>query len=291
MQGDHAAARRTLLAAVAKGRLPDGQHGLVEIGRIIDDDRVLAAHLAHDLLDEGLAGLRIAGDFQDPQADLLRTREGDQGHAGIADEHIAHFAARGGKILQDLAGHAGLPEDFAKQPGNAAGLRRRLDDGRVARDQRGRGHAGTDRQGEVPGTDDRGHAAGLVPLVVQFAHETAQALGLEEADGQAGVILAEVDGLADVGIGFAPGLARLANHHGGQPIAAAAHRGGGLDEDLRAFQGRAIAPCGKGLGGGGDGLPAGIRADGRDLGHVQPRPPLQQTAAADLPGKSRAKAR
>ena len=63
VQGDHAAARRTLLAAVAKGRLPDGQHGLVEIGRFIDDDRVLAAHLADDFLDEGLAGLRVGRPF------------------------------------------------------------------------------------------------------------------------------------------------------------------------------------------------------------------------------------
>ena len=221
-QGDHAAACRTFLAAIAKGRLPNGQHGLVEIGRLIDDDRVLAAHLADDFLHEALPGLRIAGDFQDPQADLLRAREGDQGHARIADEHVAHFAALGGKILQGVARHSGLPEDFAEQPGNAAGLRRGLDDGRVARHQRGSGHAGADGQGEIPGTDDRGHAAGLMPVVIQFAHETAEPLRLEEADGHAGVKFAEVDGLADVGIGLAPGLARLANHHGGQPIAVAA---------------------------------------------------------------------
>ena len=134
--------------------------------------------------------------------------------------------------------------------------------------KRGGGHAGTDGQGKVPGADDRGHAAGLMPLVVQFAHEPAQPAGLEQPDGHAGVILAEVDGLADVGIGLAPGLARLANHHGGQPIAAAAHRGGGLQRGSAAVQGLAIAPGRKGLGGRGDGLLAGIRADGRDLGHV-----------------------
>ena len=78
------------------------QHRLVEIGRFVDDDRVLAAHLADDFLDEGLAGLRVAGHFQDPQADLLRSRKGDQGHARIADQHVAHFAARAGQELQAL---------------------------------------------------------------------------------------------------------------------------------------------------------------------------------------------
>ena len=61
VQGDHPAARGAFLAAVAEGRLPDAQHGLVEIGRVVDDDRVLAAHLAHDFLDECLVGLRVAG--------------------------------------------------------------------------------------------------------------------------------------------------------------------------------------------------------------------------------------
>ncbi len=170
--------------------------------------------------------------------------------------------------MQHVAGHAGLPEDFAEQPGNAAGLRRGLDDGRVARHQGGGGHAAADGQREIPGTDDRGHAAGLIPVVVQLAHEPTQPLRLEEPDGLAGVIFAEVDGLADVGVGLAPGLARLANHHGGQPIAVAADRGGRLQDDLRAFQLGAVAPGGKGGGRRGDRLPAGIRTDRSNLGHA-----------------------
>ena len=148
-----------------------------------------------------------------------------------------------------------------------ARLRRRLDDGRIARDQRGGGHAGADGQGEIPGTDDGGHAAGLIRLMVQLAHETAQSLWLEQANGNPGIVLAEVDGLADVGIGLAPGLASLANHYGGQFVPAPPHRGSGSNEDLRAIQGLAIAPGRKGLGSRSDRIPTSVRADGQDPWH------------------------
>ena len=169
---------------------------------------------------------------------------------GSRTRHVAHHRGR------RRAGIAGRP------PGTPACQRmshisramprvcdRRLDDGRVARHQRGGGHAGADGQGEVPGADDRGHAAGLVPLVVQLADEPAQARrGWNSADGHAGVILAEVDGLADVGVGLAPGLARLANHHGrparrgGRASARRPRRGSPRRSKAR------VAPGGKGRG-------------------------------------------
>ena len=66
VQHDRPAARRAFLAAVAEGRLADAQHGLVQVGRFVDDDRVLAAHLADDLLDERLGRLgRVAGRRRD----------------------------------------------------------------------------------------------------------------------------------------------------------------------------------------------------------------------------------
>ena len=79
-----------------------------------------------------------------------------------------------------------------------------------------------------------------------LAHESAQALRLEEADGHAGVELAEVDGLADVGVGLAPGFARLADHDPGQLVAPAAQDRRGPHQDRRAVRRLAIAPGGKG---------------------------------------------
>ena len=50
-----------------------------------------------------------------------------------------------------------------------------------------------------------------MPLLVKFAGKAAELGGLEQAYRLAGVILGEVDGLADVGIGLRPGLAALAD--------------------------------------------------------------------------------
>ena len=93
-----------------------------------------------------------------------------------------------------------------------------------------------------------------MPLVVQLADELPQPLRREQADGRAGVVLAEVDGLAGVGVGLAPRLAGLADHDGRQLVAAIAHQRRRLDEHLRPFQRIAIAPSRKRGRRGGDRL-------------------------------------
>jgi hypothetical protein len=104
--------------------------------------------------------------------------------------------------------------------GDAGRLLGGLDDDGVARDQRGDGHAAADRQREVPGADDDGDAARLVPLLVELADEPPERLRARRGmGGQAGVVLAEVDGLADIGVGLAPGLAGLLDHDAGEPVA------------------------------------------------------------------------
>ena len=50
---------------------------------------------------------------------------------------------------------------------------------------------------------------GLVPGLVELADERPEALLSEQGHGAAGVVLAEVDRLADVAVGVAPGLAVL----------------------------------------------------------------------------------
>ena len=48
---DHAAARRTFLAGVAEGAGDDAMNRLVQVGVVVDDDGVFAAHLGDDALD------------------------------------------------------------------------------------------------------------------------------------------------------------------------------------------------------------------------------------------------
>jgi hypothetical protein len=48
---DRARTRRTLLPRVPERALHNAAHGLVEVGVVVDNDGILAAHLAHDALD------------------------------------------------------------------------------------------------------------------------------------------------------------------------------------------------------------------------------------------------
>ena len=154
-------------------------------------------------------------------------------------------AARAGQEMQHVAGHAGLPEDFAHRLGDAAGLRRGLHQRRVAHHQRGGGHAAADRQREVPGLMTEATPRGWCHWWFNSPTNCPNRCGWNRRTAVAGVILAEVDGLAGVGVGLAPRLAGLADHDGRQFVAAIAHQRRRLEDHLRAFQRIAIAPGGK----------------------------------------------
>ena len=133
--------------------MPHAEDGLVQIGRIVDDNGILAAHLADDLLDERLALGRFAGRAENTEPDLLRSGEGDHGHLRIVDQQVADGAAGAGEELQHVGRQARLPQNLAHRPGDAAGLRRRLDHGRIAG-----GHAAV----VMPQQIDRGKFQGLM---------------------------------------------------------------------------------------------------------------------------------
>ena len=75
----------------------------------------------------------------------------------------------------------------------------------VARDERGGDHPGRDGQREVPRRDHRRHAAPGRSGGCARPAATARARGLAvESQDLAGIVLAEVDGLAHVGVGLGP---------------------------------------------------------------------------------------
>ncbi len=86
LQHDDPRAGRAFLARVAERALNHAHHGLVEVGVVIDNDRVLAAHLGDHALDMVLAGPGVGGLAIDQQADIARARESDQVNAGMVDE-------------------------------------------------------------------------------------------------------------------------------------------------------------------------------------------------------------
>ena len=68
VDGDQAAHGRALLAAepVAAGHRRSS--GVVEIGGLVDDEGILAAHLEANLLDPELAGMNCGGSLVYPNA-------------------------------------------------------------------------------------------------------------------------------------------------------------------------------------------------------------------------------
>ena len=80
-------AGRALLPLIAERTADDAEHGFVEIGVVVDDDRVLASHLGDHALHPAIAR---GGDFGRPgvdrQADRARAGEGDQRDVGMLDQ-------------------------------------------------------------------------------------------------------------------------------------------------------------------------------------------------------------
>ncbi len=97
--------------------------------------------------------------------------------AGVLDQRLADLAAGPGQVLHDAGGHARLAQDLARaraaMSGDwAAGLRM----AQLPAARAPAAHAADDRQGEVPGRDDRGHAAAFAQVLVVLAQHVAQHL-------------------------------------------------------------------------------------------------------------------
>jgi hypothetical protein len=115
---------------------------------------------------------------------------------------------------------------------------------RVAGGQRGGGHAERDGDREVPRGDDRADAARDVGQLVALAGRLQQRRAvLLQVDGGAGVVLEEVDRLADVGVGLRPGLGALAYGQRREPRPVGAQDRRGAHEDLRPPGDRRLAPA------------------------------------------------
>ena len=105
-----------------------------------------------------------------------------------------------------------------------------------------RRHAAGDGEREVPRADDGAHAARLDTLLVVLADELAQPPRLEEVDSLACVKLAEVDRLADVGVGLPPRLAALLDDDPGQLVPPLPHQVGRPCQAPRPVDRRRVPP-------------------------------------------------
>ena len=85
---------------------------LVEVRVVVDDDRVLAAHLGDHPFDVALPRLRLRCGRDDPEPDAAAARERNVVHADVLDERLPHLAARPRQVLDDAVRDARLVQQL-----------------------------------------------------------------------------------------------------------------------------------------------------------------------------------
>ena len=144
------------------------------------------------------------------EADRLRAGERDERDRRVLDQVRADLLADAGQEGEHAGRDARLVQDLDETQRDAGRLLRRLEEHRVAGDQRGGDHAGGDREREVPRRDHHADPARLVGVRVGSHPATWPTRAPRgEAERLASVVLAEVDRLAHVGVGLGDRLARL----------------------------------------------------------------------------------
>ena len=222
--------------------MPYADNRLVQIGGTVHDHRVLAAHLADNMLDVRLQIRRHARGVDDIQPDSLAAGEGNRRDARITDQRGTDGFALPGQEVQHVARDASLPEDLSHDRRDTRRLLGRFHDRGIAGNQRGGGHTGADRQREVPWADDDRDAAGLVEQVVALAEEVAMRLLGEQTRREPGVVVTKVNRLTNVGVSFFPRFAGFLEDDAGQLIATLPHLLGSLNHHVCTINRRSVAP-------------------------------------------------
>ena len=241
---NHATARGTFLSAKTKRALAHSKNSLIKVGAGVNNDCVLAAHFTHNFFHGFLLWRNHAARLNNVKTNALTAGERDQRHARIAHQRRANFFAKAGQESQALARNSGAPQNVAHDFCDAHGLFRGFHRHGVASHQRGNGHATANSQRKIPRTNDGAHAARLIGDFIQFAHEFAKSGAVKQASGLSRVVLAEINRLANVAVGFAPGFASLANNYAAQFVAASAHGGRGLHQSVGALCEWPVTPRG-----------------------------------------------
>ena len=97
---DRARAGRALLALIAERGGHDAGCGGIQVGGLIHQDGVLAAHLQDRALEPDLAGLHLGRALEDAQPDLLAAGEGDEACHRVVHQRIADRAAGPGQEVE-----------------------------------------------------------------------------------------------------------------------------------------------------------------------------------------------
>ena len=176
------------------------------------------------------------------QSDFARAGEGDIARLGMGDDGVSEAGAGTGTKIYYAFGHAGFFEKLDELGGDGGGIARRLEDDRVAADDGSHRHAGHDCAREIPRRNHRAHTQRDVGQRIALARQLHWRFSFGETQGFAGVELAEVDGLRDVGVGLAPVLADLEDQPSHVVHFALAHQVGGAEQQAGALFDGSAAP-------------------------------------------------
>ena len=101
-------------------------------------------------------------------------------------------------------------------------------------------------QREVPRGDHRAHSQGQIAVLGQLSRPRGDPIAVPELKRLAGVELHQIDGLRNLPVSLAPGLANLVDVESGQLAASATQYLGGAKQDRRALLDRGSRPAGDG---------------------------------------------
>ncbi len=270
------------MPGITEGAGDDAIHRFVEVGVVIDDDRVLPAHLADHPLDHGLPRDDFRCLLQDGKTDFPTTGEDNLHYIGMPHEGCSHDLAAAGQKGEDARRNARRERMLVEGIGDRIGLLGGLEEHRIPGDQRRRGHAAKDGQRKIPRRDDGAEAPAFIGQNIDLAGQVSLSARGEFNHRLASIVTAEIDRLGDIGIGFAPRLGLFVDLHGGEAKAVPFQPRAQFIDPCRADLQRQVAPGGPGMLGGGDGighigLGGGARA-GHNLGPIL-RHDVEESAA------------
>ena len=253
--------------------LRDAFDGGVHVGFGVHDDGVLAAHFQNGALNPNLALLGSGGAMMNAEADVARSGEGDEARFRMLDDGVAKTCARARTEIHDARRHAGFFQNFHKFRGDGWRVARRLQNYGIAADGGGGRHAGHNCARKIPRRNYGADSERNILQRVAFAGELHGRLGGGKAQRFAAIKFQEVDGFADVGVGFAEIFRDFKDQPCAKFKAALRNNFGGAEEYGGALFPWSDTPGGegfqRGLHGGFDVLGFGFLVDADNFGRLR----------------------
>src|SRR5690348_14564718 len=260
---DNSAGGGAALAGGCEGAEENGFDREWQIGVGENDDGILAAHFALDLLHAArAAGINLRADFR-------RAGEGDGADVGALQHFVANFRAGAEDEIQHAWGQA----RFLKYFHDADGAERRdfggLEHAGVSGDERRRDFPDRNGDGKIPGGYGANYAERRADCVGKILEQFAGKTLAGEAPSFAGHEFEDVDAALDFAERVLERFAFLAREHARQFFLLLLHDADGFEEDFAAIGSRSVAPGGECGFGGGDGfahlVASGKRNDSDDF--------------------------